>query len=544
MRRALSVMATMSALAFVTLSPAVFAQSPQGAPKFDAADISLRSRTGTTNQPTMTGGVLRGGRYDLRNATMLDLIATAYSISDRDLVVGGPAWLERQRFDLAAKAPQETSPAAVRLMLQALLADRFKLVIHQDTRPMSGYVLTVGKDKHKLKEATGPGAGCQGNPPPQPPPPVPMLNGSCKGVTMEQFAQTLRQIANGYITTPVQDQTGLQGYWDFDVRFTPFAVLSRAGADGITVFAMIEQQLGLKLDQGRVPTPVFVVETVNAEPTPNPSGVSAAIPLPPPMEFDVAEIKLSQPDTSPRTRLLPGGRVEAEGITMHQIMQLAWDITTDELVANTPKWWDDTKYSIVAKTSTAVSGSGQNTNVDVDDLKAMLRQLITERFQLKSHYDERPVTAYTLLADKPKMTKADPANRTNFKEGPAPGQKDQRNEMLGRMVTVHNMSMPQFAEDLQRIAGGYIRVPVEDKTGLDGAYDFTLTFTPIGLLNAGGRGRGGDGGPAAGGDALDPSGGLSVFDAVNRQLGLKLEMRKRPMKVLVIDAILEKPTDN
>ena len=67
----------------------------------------------------MTGGVLRGGRYDLRNATMLDLIATAYSITDSDLVVGGPAWLERQRFDIAAKAPQETSPAAVRLMLQA-----------------------------------------------------------------------------------------------------------------------------------------------------------------------------------------------------------------------------------------------------------------------------------------------------------------------------------------------------------------------------------------------------------------------------------------
>ena len=102
-------------------------------------------------------------------------------------------------------------------MLQSLLAERFKLVIHQDTRPMSGYVLTLGKDKHKLKEATGPGSGCQGNPPPQPPPPVPMLNGSCKGVTMEQFAQTLRQIANGYITTPVQDQTGLKGYWDFDV---------------------------------------------------------------------------------------------------------------------------------------------------------------------------------------------------------------------------------------------------------------------------------------------------------------------------------------
>src|SRR5687768_11912046 len=96
-------------VALVTLSSAVFAQTAPQTAAFAAADISLRTRTGTTNQPTMTGGVLRGGRYDLRNATMLDLIATAYSVSDRDLIVGGPAWLERNRFDIAAKAPQETS---------------------------------------------------------------------------------------------------------------------------------------------------------------------------------------------------------------------------------------------------------------------------------------------------------------------------------------------------------------------------------------------------------------------------------------------------
>ena len=295
---------------------------------------------------------------------------------------------------------------------------------------------------------------------------------------MDQFARTLRQIAGGYITAPVQNKTGLEGYWDFDVAFTPFQVLQRAGADAITLFAMIEQQLGLKLDQGSVPTPVFVVDSVNAEPTPNPSGVSAAIPSPPPMEFDVAVIKLSQPDTQPRTRLLPGGRIEGDGITM-QPDHAARRGTSP------PTSWSPTRRNggtrrstaSLAKTSTAVSGAGQDTNVDIDDLKAMLRQLITERFQLKSHYEERPVTAYTLLADKPKMAKADPANRTGFREGPAPGQRDQRNAIIGRMVTVRNMSMPQFAEDLQRIAGGYIRVPVEDQTGLEGSYDFTLSFT-------------------------------------------------------------------
>jgi len=180
-------------------------------------------------------------------------------------------------------------------------------------------------------------------------------------------------------------------------------------------------------------------------------------------------------------------------------------------------------------------------NADIDDLKAMVRALITERFKLKSHYEDRPVTAYTLLADKPKMAKADPSNRTSNKEGPAPDQKDQRTAILGRMVTFKNITMAQFAEDLGRVANGYIRVPVEDKTGLDGAYDFTLTFTPIGMLNAG-RGRGDGAGPAAP-DAADPTGALSLFDAVKQQLGLKLEMRKRPMPVLVIDSILEKPVD-
>ena len=113
---------------------------------------------------------------------------------------------------------------------------------------------------------------------------------------------------------------------------------------------------------------------------------------------------------------------------------------------------------------------------------------------------------------------------------------------LEPMVTVRNMSMSQFADDLQRIAGGYIRVPVEDKTGLDGSFDFTLAFTPIGLLNARGGGPGADP-TAAGAGASDPTGGLSLFDAVDRQLGLKLENRKRPMKVLVIDSIQEKPID-
>ena len=152
MRRALAV------LALVILPSAVFTQGPQNTPKFDAADINLRARTGLTNQPGMTGGVLRGGRYDLRNATMLDLVATAYAIADRDHRRGAGV-ARANRFDIAAKAPQDTSPANVRLMLQGLLAERFKLDPPPGHAPdASGLSLTVGKAKHKMKEATGPGS--------------------------------------------------------------------------------------------------------------------------------------------------------------------------------------------------------------------------------------------------------------------------------------------------------------------------------------------------------------------------------------------------
>src|SRR2546430_6761846 len=117
---------------------AVYAQTPGTTPKFDAADISLRSHTGITSQGGMTGGVLRGGRYDLRNASMVDLVSTAYAISDQALLVDGPSWIEYDRFDIAAKAPQGTSQQDLRLMLQALLAERFQLKVHKDTRELEG----------------------------------------------------------------------------------------------------------------------------------------------------------------------------------------------------------------------------------------------------------------------------------------------------------------------------------------------------------------------------------------------------------------------
>jgi uncharacterized protein (TIGR03435 family) len=104
------------------------------------------------------------------------------------------------------------------------------------------------------------------------------------------------------------------------------------------------------------------------------------------------------------------------------------------------------------------------------------------------------------------------------------------------------MTMAQFADQLPQVANGYVHSAVLDKTGLTDAYDFTLSFSGIGLLRNPGPGQA-PAQPGAGG-ASDPNAALSLPDAVSKQLGLKLELEKRPAPVLVIDHVERQPTDN
>src|SRR5947208_4050722 len=105
-------------------------QVRKAAPAFESADIRASSHLWN---PTMQGGLFRSGRYELRQATMKDLIKTAYSV-DADTIFGGPPWLDWDRFDIAAKAPLSTPQETARFMLRNLLADRFQLTIHEDKK--------------------------------------------------------------------------------------------------------------------------------------------------------------------------------------------------------------------------------------------------------------------------------------------------------------------------------------------------------------------------------------------------------------------------
>lgn len=546
--RCWSLMRSIARISFIgLLSGAAFGQPPSTAQTFEIANVRVSA---SVRNPKMQGGLLREDRYELRQASMLDMIRTAYGL-DADAILGGPSWLGWDRFDVVAKVPPSASPAAVKVMLQLLLADRFQLAVHKGTKLMPGFVLTVSKGKPKLREADGASnTGCLAQPPAPAPGVVPFIAASCRNITMEEFAATLRELADDYLGNPVVDSTGLKGTWDFDFRWTPRGPLQAAGADGLSIFDAVEK-LGLKLQPQKVPMPVIVVDGVKEQPTPNSPEITAKLSLSPGVEFEVAAIRPSLPDTPPPppSQFQPGGRLTWRGVPLRALIIQAWDLDPDphsELIG-APKWLDSARFDLIAKAPAATTING--TQIWNDDLQTMLRALLVDRFKMAVHYEDRPVDVYTLVAVKPKLRKADPSNRTGCTSGPSQAPGRPQDGLPTDEVVCRNVTMAQFAERLQGIARSYVRYPVLDGTGIEGAWDFSLIFTPA-PPPAGGPGRGDSksgpppGPEPPGGTTPGPFGGVSLFGAVEKQLGLSLEVHKRPMSVLVIDHIEQKPTDN
>lgn len=527
------------AATFVVLAASVlFAQSP-APPRLEIADV--HTSPPSAERFARSYG-LRDGRYQIENATMVDLIAAAYGVG-ADKVLGGPSWLEWDRFDIIAQAPAGATREMAGAMLQALLTERFQLLVHKDTKPVPAYALTLGKGKPKLNKTQGGGlAACR----PGPPEPGSEFMGlACHNVSMDLFARSLQGLARDYLDAPVVNSTDLNGPWDFDLHWTQRGLLDRGAGSGLTIFDAVEQQLGLKLELENIPSSVIAVDSVKETPSPNAPGAAQALYVSKPMEFEVAEVRPSGPD-SRNIGSIRNDTVDLEGWSLKRLIRLAWNITSDDRIANEPQWLDSGHFHVLAKVTT----SGPPPRMNVDDLRVMLRALLAERFKLVTHMEDRLAPGYTLVADKPKLTQAEPANRTGCKEGRPPDSegKDPREitSAHARLVTCRNITMTQFASQLPYIANGYIHDTVVDGTGLAGAWDFTLSFSAIGMyLNAVRVAPNGASGvqTAAAPTASDPSGVLSFFDAV-KKLGLRLELQKRMMPVLVIDHVEPNPTEN
>ncbi|HEY4356736.1 MAG TPA: TIGR03435 family protein [Acidobacteriaceae bacterium] len=276
---------------------ALHAQVPtsEHRPSFEVASI----RQNLTND-RRSFSVQPGGRLVVRNASLKDLIAAAFGMADipalvHDRILGGPDWIDSDHYDIEAKASTEFQyspggpPKEMLLMLRSLLEDRFKLVAHRDTREMPVLNLVIARKDGKLgpglhKSALdcdalyAPGRNAVPPAPRQPnePPPCRLMGGPARtiasGVTMQQLAANL----SNHLERLVIDKTGLTERFDFNMGWTPDRLPTAAPPPGIppvdpngpSLVTALQEQLGLKVEAGRGPVDVLVIESVE-RPTPN-----------------------------------------------------------------------------------------------------------------------------------------------------------------------------------------------------------------------------------------------------------------------------------
>lgn len=220
---------------------------------YDVASIKP-NKSGSQNSGTST----QNGQLTATNVTLRNMIRNAYDLQDFQ-IVGGPGWVDSDRFDIIAKVEGAPAPPERRLMMQALLAERFSFVAHHETKELAVYDLVLARPDGKL------GLGLRhvdcavvqtcGNT---------TVNNTvlkAQGRTIPDFAQTL----SAMVTRIVIDKTGLAGAFDIDLTWSRDQTTDTTQP---SIFTAVQEQLGLKLDASRGPVDVLVIDRVEP-PTPD-----------------------------------------------------------------------------------------------------------------------------------------------------------------------------------------------------------------------------------------------------------------------------------
>jgi uncharacterized protein (TIGR03435 family) len=263
----------MVALLFLATAASPSQMPPR--PEFEVASI----RPDNGSSPPSTGVGL--GRSVSQNVTLKNLIVLAYRVQEFQ-ISGGPSWIGSDRFDVDAKAEDpKADPDQVRRMLQSLLEDRFKLKLQRETKETSIFVLVVGKDGPKMTLSADQASPTVNGPAPSGAGPnrgsIRFGAGSLIGnaVTIALFTRMLSQ----RLDRTIVDKTNLTSRYDFQLQWSPDAgeatldpfgnPLPRAAdASGVSIFAAMQEQLGLKLESQKGPVEMFVIDHVE-KPSPN-----------------------------------------------------------------------------------------------------------------------------------------------------------------------------------------------------------------------------------------------------------------------------------
>jgi uncharacterized protein (TIGR03435 family) len=246
-------------IVFMLTPVALFAQS-----HFEVASIKPSQERGSMYVRTLPGGRL------VVNAPARLMLMNAYGVQFSQ-IAGGPDWLSSDTWSIDARAAGDPTRDESMLMLQSLLAERFHLKVHHESRETSVYVLTAAKNGPRLA-APNPGA-CAIPVPGQPEPVAPpcgrvRISMSPSGVVMEGGSATMSELTRVLaipLSRPVVDRTALSGVYDIRLQFTddrPGPTPLPNDAPGTGIFTAIQEQLGLKLEAAKAPVDVLVIDHI------------------------------------------------------------------------------------------------------------------------------------------------------------------------------------------------------------------------------------------------------------------------------------------
>jgi uncharacterized protein (TIGR03435 family) len=237
----------------LTAAPAAFEVSTVKQSKADSGNSSFNFNNGT---------------FTATNEQLKNIMESAYGIP-QPRILGGPKWLDSERFDIQAKMEsaaaqrldalsRDQARAEMQAMFQQLLADRFKLAVHWETRDLPVYALVVAKRGPILYESkNAPGA-----------PSYSTSNGefSAKGLTLTELAEGLTPQLSSELGRVVIDRTGIQGRYDFTLKWTPESGMNGSPSEpdaGPSIFTAFTEEVGLKLESAGGPVKVLVIDHVD-----------------------------------------------------------------------------------------------------------------------------------------------------------------------------------------------------------------------------------------------------------------------------------------
>jgi uncharacterized protein (TIGR03435 family) len=226
--------------------------------------------------------------------------------------------------------------------------------------------------------------------------------------------------------------------------------------------------------------------------------------------FDAAALRLNPSGQERSSVDLANGVMTMRNVSLRVLLAEIYLMTPDDIYG--PSWLSDVRVDIVAKAPSHDASDA--------DLREMTKALLRDRMKMVAHIEPRPknVWALSVWKGRHKLKPSTPPAR------PEDAACRRRSAETGVSFVCRHMSMAEFAHEIPQFAGQYTDQRVVDATGLSGAWEFTLEWTPAA--------------------ELETNGGLTLFAALQAQLGLQLDHRKLPVPVVVIDSMARTPAEN